>query len=206
MLSLPLNREDPAPLLGPGPILHPSSRCILLDELHLSVLEANEMKQGKNSSSNNGQDNWHGYDSLPQARSGGELTLRVVRARRVEGLSAVLVVLLIGCLHAVLGATDEDFSVVVLPDTQIYAWKYPELFHAQTRWIAESRAKYNIEYVLHVGDVVEHNNEKEWKIAREAFSLLDGKVPYAIALGNHDIGPKGILENPGYPFWRVLPA
>jgi hypothetical protein len=104
-----------------------------------------------------------------------------------------LLLLLIGWLHAegACGATDEDFTIVVLPDTQIYAWKYPELFHAQTRWIAENRKKRNIEYVFHVGDVVEHNNEKEWKIAREALGILDGKVPYAIALGNHDIGPGG---------------
>jgi len=113
------------------------------------------------------------------------------------GLSAALLLLLIGWLHAAgaCGATDKEFSVVVLPDTQIYAWKYPELLPAQTRWIAENKAKYNIKYALHLGDVVEHNNEKEWKIARDAFSLLDGKVPYAIALGNHDIGPRGSSKN-----------
>ena len=134
-------------------------------------------------------------DGFQQAGSRGELTvLSPTRFGSLWGsLSAAFFLLLIGWLHATgaCGATDEDFSIVVLPDTQIYAWKHPELFHAQTRWIAERRAKYNIEYVLHVGDVVEHNNEKEWKIAREALALLDGKVPYAIALGNHDIGPGG---------------
>jgi hypothetical protein len=134
-------------------------------------------------------------EGFHQAGSRGELTpLGRGRPGRLRGsLSIVLLVLLIVWLHAggACGATDEDFSVAVLPDTQIYAWKFPELLSAQTRWIAENRAKYNIKYVLHVGDVVEHNNEREWKIAREAFSLLDGKVPYAIALGNHDIGPGG---------------
>ena len=51
-----------------------------------------------------------------------------------------LFVLLIGCSIATgtFGATDEDFSLVVLPDTQIYAWKYPEIFQAQTKWIADN--------------------------------------------------------------------
>ncbi len=122
-------------------------------------------------------------------------------------LPAALLVLLIGWFHATAarGATDDAFSVVVLPDTQIYAWKYPELFHAQTRWIAENRAKHNIKYVLHLGDVVEHNNEKEWKIAREAFSLLDGKVPYAMALGNHDMGPRGSTKNRDTLFGEYFP-
>ena len=123
------------------------------------------------------------------------------------GLPAALLVVLICWMSATdaFGTTDEDFSIVVLPDTQIYAWKYPELFHAQTRWIAENRAGYNIEYVLHVGDVVEHNNEKEWEIARKAFSVLDGKVPYAIALGNHDIGPRGSAKNRDSLFGEYFP-
>lgn len=90
---------------------------------------------------------------------------------------------------------EEAFAVVVLPDTQIYAWKYPEIFEAQTRWIADNLKRYNIKYVLHVGDLVQHNNEEEWKIARRAFEVLDGKVPYAIALGNHDMGPDGSARN-----------
>jgi hypothetical protein len=134
-------------------------------------------------------------DGFQQAGSPGELTvLRRARPGVFRGrLSTVLLLLLIGWLNTTgaFGETDEAFSIVVLPDTQIYAWKYPELLPAQTKWIAENRAKYNIKYALHVGDVVQHNNEREWKIAREALSLLDGKVPYAIALGNHDIGPGG---------------
>ena len=29
------------------------------------------------------------------------------------------------------GASGDAFSVVVLPDTQIYAWKYPEIFEGE---------------------------------------------------------------------------
>ena len=100
---------------------------------------------------------------------------------------------------------DEAFSVVVLPDTQIYAWKYPEIFDAQTRWIADNLKRYNIRYVLHVGDLVEHNNEEEWRIARRAFAVLDGKVPYAMALGNHDMGPGGSARNRDTLFGDFFP-
>ena len=81
------------------------------------------------------------------------------------------------------------YTVVVLPDTQGYSDTYPELFYAQTCWIAENTKRFNIKYVLHLGDVVEYNIGAQWKIARKAFTKLDGKVPYAIAIGNHDMGP-----------------
>ena len=103
------------------------------------------------------------------------------------------------------GLSGEAFSLVVLPDTQIYAWKHPKIFSAQTRWIEENREAFNIRYVLHVGDVVEHNNDKEWKSARRAFARLDGKVPYAVALGNHDMGPGGSAETRASLFGKHFP-
>lgn len=86
---------------------------------------------------------------------------------------------------------DLPFALVVLPDTQIYAWKHPDLFHAQTQWIADNVAPRNVRYVLHLGDVTQHNNDAEWTVAKEAFARIDGKVPYAMAAGNHDLGPQG---------------
>ena len=79
-------------------------------------------------------------------------------------------------------------TVVLLPDTQFYTDKYPEFhfFEAQTQWIAEHRHERNIAYVLHLGDITDHNVAAEWKIARNAFRTLDGKVPYALVPGNHD--------------------
>ena len=99
----------------------------------------------------------------------------------------------------------QAFSLVVLPDTQYYAWKYPEIFHLQTKWIAENLEKYKIRYVLHLGDVVQHNSHREWKVAREAFARLDGKVPYAIAPGNHDLGPRGSAQSRDSLFGRYFP-
>ncbi|MFC1679029.1 Ig-like domain-containing protein [Elusimicrobiota bacterium] len=79
------------------------------------------------------------------------------------------------------------FSIVVLPDSQNYTLFYPEVFTAQTQWIAENAAPMNIEFVLHEGDITNWNSEIEWQRARESMSHLDGVVPYALVVGNHDM-------------------
>lgn len=88
-----------------------------------------------------------------------------------------------------------SWTLAVLPDTQVYAMSYPDLFHDQTRWIAENRDRYDIRYVLHLGDVTNNNLTNQWAVAQSAFARLDGRVPYAIAPGNHDYGPNGGAAN-----------
>ncbi len=77
-------------------------------------------------------------------------------------------------------------TIAVLPDTEYYAWKYPELFYAQTGWIAEEALRRNIVYTVHLGDITQHNNHEQWTVARKSFAMLDGKVPYALVPGNDD--------------------
>ncbi len=112
---------------------------------------------------------------------------------------------LIACCAAALAARPEDpvteteplpfvegaFTIAVMPDTQGYAEYFPEIFEAQTRWIAENAKKRNIVFVLHLGDITDDNNEAQWTVAKNAMSTLDGVVPYAMCLGNHDLGPDG---------------
>jgi len=87
---------------------------------------------------------------------------------------------------------DEDsWSLVLLPDTQVYSLRYPGMFTMQTGWILQNRERIDIRYVLHLGDIVNDNTPREWRRARDAMSVLDGKVPYALAAGNHDYGPGG---------------
>ncbi len=113
----------------------------------------------------------------------------------------VLSALLMGVHDA--GAT---FSVVVLPDTQRYAdnlrcgqssipvdtVRYPTgvapIFAAQTRWIADNQEALNIQFVCHLGDMVEHGwDAHEWAIADAAMNILDkAGIPYGTCLGNHD--------------------
>jgi len=81
-----------------------------------------------------------------------------------------------------------SWTLVALPDTQNYSAK---LFDSQTEWIAANCKKHNIVYVLHLGDITNNNAPSQWQVAKRAMSKLDGKVPYALAAGNHDYGPGG---------------
>ena len=77
-------------------------------------------------------------------------------------------------------------TLVVLPDTEGYAGKRPHIFNAMMQWVAENREARNIAYLLHVGDVTNNNTKGEWKNARAAFDIIEGKIPYVLAAGNHD--------------------
>ena len=80
-------------------------------------------------------------------------------------------------------------TLIVLPDTQYYAHYYPDTFSAQTSWILQAKAARNIAAVLHVGDIVDDAFAiPEWNVAGPAMRLLDGKLPYVVVPGNHDLG------------------
>ena len=81
----------------------------------------------------------------------------------------------------------DDFSVVLLPDTQFYSQDFPQTFTAQTQWIVNNAATKNIRMVIGEGDIVNHDNiPAQWTNAVAAANILDGKVPYTFAIGNHD--------------------
>jgi len=81
----------------------------------------------------------------------------------------------------------EDFTIVVLPDTQKYSQSYPDIFTAQTQWIADNVDALNTVFVTHEGDIVQTwDNTTEWERADTSMSLLDGVVPYGVLPGNHD--------------------
>ncbi len=84
--------------------------------------------------------------------------------------------------------TAPDFSVVVLPDTQFYSESHPAIFTAQTQWIVNNSADYNIQFVLGEGDIVNvADTPAQWQNADAAVKLLDNaKIPYVLPLGNHD--------------------
>ena len=87
--------------------------------------------------------------------------------------------------------TPGSWTLVLLPDTQNYSEQFPGLFTLQTHWIAKNKDKYNIRYVLGLGDITNGNTTYEWQCAQEAVGELDGKVPYVLATGNHDYTPAG---------------
>jgi hypothetical protein len=93
------------------------------------------------------------------------------------------------------------WSMAVLPDTQNYSKStknYP-IFPQITNWIKNNRDQFKIALAMQEGDIVNRNNEdmpasgelpsaQQWTNASNAMGVLDGVVPYIMAVGNHDLG------------------
>ena len=86
--------------------------------------------------------------------------------------------------------SSSSWTIAVIPDTQYYIRKAEDapLFTEITRWLVKNRKKYNIQIALHVGDIVDANTKEQWERAKTSMSVLDGKIPYVLAVGNHDLG------------------
>ena len=87
---------------------------------------------------------------------------------------------------AACNSTRQSVKIILLPDTQTYAEKYPYILDSQVNWILRNKAQ--ISFVLQQGDLTQNNSHKEWAIVKRAFDTLNHKVPYVLAAGNHDMG------------------
>lgn len=113
---------------------------------------------------------------------------------------AGLLLILISPVMTASSLAAEDFTIIVLPDTQFYSCgpdcdSDPDIFKAQIKWIVDKKDPLNIVYVVHEGDIVENaGNKREWENASAAMSLLEDPVttglkdgiPYGVVPGNHD--------------------
>lgn len=85
-------------------------------------------------------------------------------------------------------------TLVVIPDTEGYCGRRPHIFKQMMQWVADNQDSRNIIGLLHVGDITNDNAEHEWTNAREIFDVIEGKIPYVLASGNHDYdGTEGRL-------------
>jgi len=86
---------------------------------------------------------------------------------------------------------DGAYTIVVIPDTQWYSDKWPDIFMSQTEWIVKNKVALNIVFVTHEGDVTNDGNKApQWTNALKAMDLLNGQVPYSTCPGNHDVSGK----------------
>jgi hypothetical protein len=85
------------------------------------------------------------------------------------------------------------WTLVHIPDTQNYVADPDYSNHAtqQMQWIASQVQARHIKFAVHVGDLVNNNNATQWGRIRSSMDVLQGAVPYALAIGNHDCGPNG---------------
>jgi 3',5'-cyclic AMP phosphodiesterase CpdA len=86
--------------------------------------------------------------------------------------------------------TSPRFAVAVLPDTQ-YLFDAdsadPTPLRETFRWLTRNRAEANIAFLTHLGDITEHGTVAEIALADEAFRRIDGRLPYSVLAGNHDV-------------------
>jgi len=125
----------------------------------------------------------------------------------IQSAGAVLVLLIgLNICHAAdqLDAPDPGtFSFVIIPDTQAYFGAgtkgHPEnmdpvtnpIFQRHVDWIVRNLDRQKIVFVSHVGDIVDINEPRQWKVAQHCMDGLHGKVPYGISVGNHDMKTAG---------------
>jgi hypothetical protein len=98
-------------------------------------------------------------------------------------------------------AASNQFSIIVLPDTQSEAgYKGINNIGTMTQWIADHAQQYNIKMVLGEGDInsgisqstvrdqYDYNDTVGWQNNSLAFQTLDNAhIPYLLAAGNHDV-------------------
>jgi hypothetical protein len=106
-----------------------------------------------------------------------------------------------------------SFSVIWITDTQYLSESYPLYYDSLCRWIINNREKYNVQMVIHTGDLVEDEwNTTQWEQANYSISMLQSAgIPYCWDAGNHDfnstfwIGNQYSAFNPALiakkPYW-----
>lgn len=85
---------------------------------------------------------------------------------------------------------EPGWSVAVLPDLQNYTDNAGDfaVLEETVQWLAGESDPQGVRLVIQVGDLTNNNRGDQWRRARRAFSKLDGKLPYVLAVGNHDLG------------------
>lgn len=117
-------------------------------------------------------------------------------------------------------SSPDSWTMILLPDPQTYVkfGRNQPIFELMTAWVSENIDHLNIKMVLNPGDLVEQNeminpdgvavnqpSKLQWESVANAYSRLDGKVPYITSTGNHDYGFRN-MENRKSNFNRYFPV
>jgi len=79
-----------------------------------------------------------------------------------------------------------DYRIAIVPDIQNMTRCYPSVLGNMIDWIRDNTEKLNIKFMIQVGDLTDANTGTEWARVRDNLAKLDGILPYAFVLGNHD--------------------
>ncbi|MFI1994855.1 LamG-like jellyroll fold domain-containing protein [Actinoplanes sp. NPDC020271] len=104
-------------------------------------------------------------------------------------------------------AHDPRFALAVLPDTQ-YLFDAdsadPAPLRATFKHLLEQRAEDNVAFLTHLGDVTEHGTEQEITLAGTTFQAIDGRLPYSVLAGNHDVSSGTDDQRGDTPYRKVF--
>jgi hypothetical protein len=90
------------------------------------------------------------------------------------------------------------FSFVQIGDTQL---SNQTQLQSIVDFIVDNKTAFDIEYVVHMGDIVEvHDNKTDWELKDSAFSQLTDIVPFGWLTGNHDGDLQHYLGDDYYAF------
>ncbi|MGW4588906.1 hypothetical protein ACWEKJ_16420 [Amycolatopsis thermoflava] len=87
-------------------------------------------------------------------------------------------------------AESPRFTLAVVPDTQYLfdeGGSDPEPVRATFRHVIDRRREDGIVFLAHLGDVTEHGTTTEMRLADDVFRTIDGRMPYSVLGGNHDV-------------------
>lgn len=85
----------------------------------------------------------------------------------------------------------DEFTIVLIPDTQRYAEETnglsSQIITRLMQWAATNQAAWNIQMVTQVGDIVNNTQPIQYERAMAWYRILDdAAIPYTVAIGNHD--------------------
>jgi len=90
---------------------------------------------------------------------------------------------------ALLAGDDKNYtySIAFLPDIQYTTEFNPDKLHYPFDYVLENQKSKNIQYLITLGDLTNSNTHPEWNSFMQQTNRLDGKLPYSLIQGNHDV-------------------
>lgn len=121
--------------------------------------------------------------------------MKILKHLMIDSVIFAIALCYCGCDQSESVEVAKPFTLIVLPDTQVYIASFPEVFDSQIEWIAANKEKLNIVFVVHEGDISGDNRPGQWEIVKKSMHPLENNIPFSLSLGNHDIGTDGSADN-----------
>ncbi|MBR5011822.1 MAG: metallophosphoesterase, partial [Clostridia bacterium] len=93
---------------------------------------------------------------------------------------------------------DRAYSIAVIGDIQYSTEFFPETLAPMYQWIVDNKDAKNTVYSIGLGDITNRDTIYEWENAKNAMSVMDGKIPYSVVRGNHDLKAYSASANNNY--------